>query len=372
MPDLRSRRGRIGHHTSARACHHCVYRRPASTRSSKSSRSILKTAGASWWRAGRPEDEATRLALAEFREGNLLARYMAPLRQAHVPIAITPGAPGRIRPPRCLARPALCDAHVEAATRLQPHGDPDARAGDRRDDGHVQRRQRSGHQATSISGIRKRRDRWRLGSVWNPAYERLPAGTPDVRVVRGEQPIVSGVRSVHCVRGDGDRVGESGTHEHVAGDERDPCGSSRATRAWQMVLARRPSARYPGHGDLELRLLAAPVWRRCGSHRARDDDRLQTARSDWRHARGLRHPGKSCGSDSSFALRSRARRFGPAARGLLLQGGCAAQPRSDTGSGQRQCRANGRSLEASRESSPIGRSPARSGRAPTQRRRGGR
>jgi hypothetical protein len=82
----------IGHHTAARACHRCVFRRRASTRSSKSSRSISKTAGASWWRAG-PEDDATRLALAGFREGNLLARYMAPLGQAQMPAAITPGAP---------------------------------------------------------------------------------------------------------------------------------------------------------------------------------------------------------------------------------------------------------------------------------------
>jgi putative ABC transport system permease protein len=42
---------------------------------------------------GTPEDDATRLALAEFRDGNLLARHMAPLRQAQVPPAITPGAP---------------------------------------------------------------------------------------------------------------------------------------------------------------------------------------------------------------------------------------------------------------------------------------
>ena len=42
---------------------------------------------------GTPEDEATRLALAEFREGNLLTRYMAPLRQSHTPAPITPGAP---------------------------------------------------------------------------------------------------------------------------------------------------------------------------------------------------------------------------------------------------------------------------------------
>ena len=42
---------------------------------------------------GAPEDEATRLALAEFREGNLLARYMAPLRQSHAPAPIALGAP---------------------------------------------------------------------------------------------------------------------------------------------------------------------------------------------------------------------------------------------------------------------------------------
>ncbi|HEV8394248.1 MAG TPA: ABC transporter permease [Vicinamibacterales bacterium] len=42
---------------------------------------------------GTPEDVATRLALAEFRDGNLLARHMAPLRQAQVPPAVTPGAP---------------------------------------------------------------------------------------------------------------------------------------------------------------------------------------------------------------------------------------------------------------------------------------
>jgi hypothetical protein len=41
---------------------------------------------------GTPDDEATRLALTEFREGNLLARYLAPLKQAQVPVAITPGA----------------------------------------------------------------------------------------------------------------------------------------------------------------------------------------------------------------------------------------------------------------------------------------
>src|SRR5688572_15591799 len=41
---------------------------------------------------GTLEDEATRLALAEFREGNLLAKYMAPLQQAQTTAPIVPGA----------------------------------------------------------------------------------------------------------------------------------------------------------------------------------------------------------------------------------------------------------------------------------------
>ncbi|MGH9387754.1 MAG: ABC transporter permease, partial [Vicinamibacterales bacterium] len=39
---------------------------------------------------GASPEEATRLALAEFRSGNVLARHMAELRQAHVPPPITP------------------------------------------------------------------------------------------------------------------------------------------------------------------------------------------------------------------------------------------------------------------------------------------
>src|SRR5215510_2105681 len=43
---------------------------------------------------GMPADEATRLALSDFSEGNLLADYIAPLRQAHPPAPITPGTSG--------------------------------------------------------------------------------------------------------------------------------------------------------------------------------------------------------------------------------------------------------------------------------------
>jgi predicted permease len=41
---------------------------------------------------GTSADEATKLALAGFRDGNVLARHLAPLRQAHAPEPITPGA----------------------------------------------------------------------------------------------------------------------------------------------------------------------------------------------------------------------------------------------------------------------------------------
>ncbi|MBO0798304.1 MAG: ABC transporter permease, partial [Blastocatellia bacterium] len=44
--------------------------------------------------SGMSPDEATRVALADFRDGNHLAEYIAPLRQAHTPSEITPGAPG--------------------------------------------------------------------------------------------------------------------------------------------------------------------------------------------------------------------------------------------------------------------------------------
>jgi predicted permease len=43
--------------------------------------------------SGMSPEEAERVALADFRDGNVLAEYMAPLRQAHPPSAITPGAP---------------------------------------------------------------------------------------------------------------------------------------------------------------------------------------------------------------------------------------------------------------------------------------
>ena len=44
--------------------------------------------------SGMSHDEATRVTLSDFREGNFLADYIAPLRPARQPLAITPGASG--------------------------------------------------------------------------------------------------------------------------------------------------------------------------------------------------------------------------------------------------------------------------------------
>jgi hypothetical protein len=42
--------------------------------------------------AGASPEKALRSTLAEFRAGDVLAQYMAPLRQAHALMPITPGA----------------------------------------------------------------------------------------------------------------------------------------------------------------------------------------------------------------------------------------------------------------------------------------
>ena len=69
---------------------------------------------------GSSPDEATRLALAEFRERQRLAQHMAPLRQAHAPAPIMPGA----RPDSCsaisgrtCATPRACSGSSRALRR---------------------------------------------------------------------------------------------------------------------------------------------------------------------------------------------------------------------------------------------------------------
>ena len=42
---------------------------------------------------GTSADDATQLTLAQFCGDDVLAKYLAPLRQAHAPSPITPGAP---------------------------------------------------------------------------------------------------------------------------------------------------------------------------------------------------------------------------------------------------------------------------------------
>src|SRR6266478_4441147 len=45
---------------------------------------------------GASPDEATQLTLEQFRGEEVLANYMAPLRQAQAPSPITPGAPTEV------------------------------------------------------------------------------------------------------------------------------------------------------------------------------------------------------------------------------------------------------------------------------------
>ena len=67
---------------------------------------------------GTPEDDATRLALAEFKEGNLLARYKrrCSRRRRRRP---SPPRAGRTRSARFRARPAVCAANAAPPAGLR-------------------------------------------------------------------------------------------------------------------------------------------------------------------------------------------------------------------------------------------------------------
>jgi predicted permease len=65
---------------------------------------------------GATPDEATRLALDEFRPGDILASAMAPLRQSHAPSPITPGA----RAERLLAEPLRSLRYAARVLLRQP------------------------------------------------------------------------------------------------------------------------------------------------------------------------------------------------------------------------------------------------------------
>ena len=155
---------------------------------------------------------------------------------------------------------------------------------------------------------------------------------------------------------------ESGTHEHVAGDARDPDGPG-----VQPALGRwfSPDDHRPGTQDTAI--LSNGYWQRRFGGDPEVIGRVMTIDSRPRAVIGVM-PASSirgipadlilpCASIPCASIRACCPR-------AFVAGDCTAQAGSDAGSGQRRCRPDGRSLEASGESSPAGRPPAWSGRAP--------
>ena len=100
---------------------------------------------------GASPEDATRLALAAFQNGNVLAQQMASLRQAHASPPITPAAPtGHLFSDR-LAGPPLRHTDIQKAAGLRRDRRPDAGARDRRHDGDFQRGLRRVVEATALS-----------------------------------------------------------------------------------------------------------------------------------------------------------------------------------------------------------------------------
>ena len=284
------------------------------------------------WQAAAP-DEALRVGARRVPSRERARAHIAPLQQAHAPAAVTAGASTGHVFADVWQDLRYAIARVEEATRLRLTAVLTLALG-------------IGATTAMFSVVNAvvikplpYPESENVVTVATRQYleasdARLPAGATDVRVVRGERPIVRGignVRSEATVTG----LGESGTREHAAGD-----GGVLPALNVQPALGRwfspdddRPGAR--GDGDLERRLLAAPLWRRSESDRAHDHSRRQTPRGDWRDARSLHPPRDSRGSDSSPALRS-CTSIRASAGGFLLQGDRTAQAGSD--GGRRQCR----------------------------------
>src|SRR6266566_3363043 len=87
---------------------------------------------------GALPDEATQLTLAEFRDGNVLARAIASLRLAHQPSSIRPGAPGGRVLGDLLQDPALRATHDGGETRVHDGRHPLAGPRHRSQHRHIQ------------------------------------------------------------------------------------------------------------------------------------------------------------------------------------------------------------------------------------------
>ena len=122
---------------------------------------------------GASEDEATRLALAEFRDGQPAGAVHGAAAAGAGAGADHAGSGDRTRAARYLAGPAVHDARVEKAARLHPGRRPDAGARHRRHHGDLLRRR--GRAAAAAAVSRRRPDRPRRRH--RPCVEREERGT---------------------------------------------------------------------------------------------------------------------------------------------------------------------------------------------------
>ena len=251
---------------------------------------------------GASEDEATRLALAEFRDGDLLGRSDgASQTGAHAGVHHA-GRCQWTRAQRRVAGPALRVAVVVASSGIHPRGGAHPGARHRCEYGDLQpRRCRADPEAAGEPARRARPARTGHGARRHAEHLASPVRTPP----RRKERLLGRLRCPGRARGRGDwqpRVRGSRRDRQRAGRLRGVLPGARlvCARRTRLHAGRRSHARRASGGGSEPQLLDAPDGRRSGGHRphhhartpAFHDRRRGAARLLWRgHRPGARDLG---------------------------------------------------------------------------------